>query len=111
MEAPGPFLGSWKGVQRRGSKEGGPPATLQPQIPLRKQPHPQQCCYFWRGYQQPTPNFKTNHHLCRDWGPCLVPSSPCADSQARPQQLLLFQGEQKRQGPGRPLEAPVKFRW
>lgn len=45
------------------------------------------------------------------WGPCLVPFSPCADSQARTYQLLLFHGEQSSQGPPRRLEARVKFRW
>lgn len=56
MEAPGPFLGSWKGVQRRGSKEGGPPATLQPQIPLRKQPLPPTMLLLLEGL--PTTNTK-----------------------------------------------------
>lgn len=53
---------------------------------------------------------KTNHHHCGA-GSCLVPFSPCADSQARTYQLLLFQEEQRRQGPLWTLEARVKFRW
>lgn len=42
---------------------------------------------------------------------CLVPFSPRADSPARTHQLLLFHREQTRQGPGQPLEVPVKFHW